>query len=528
MKRMWGRGVVAGALVVATLVGWAGGEDAKSDKLPADLAHVPTKALWLASMRPAPLYSSEAGKLVRQKMPREAKGLAEGLEEDLGVSPDKIERLTAVLRHARSSGPPLIFVGTTEKFDPKKVFAGPLGGGKQGQVAGRAYTVSGKWAGAVLAERAFVLGPVDEVRLVLSTTPDGKGDLAPAVRLAAGKHLAVVGVAPQALPPLPEDLPAEFEPLKPLLKAGIATATLDLDRPIALRLRLTFPDAEAAAAGVKAVEAGRKLGLGFLDQAITALKKEKATEGLAGQATLLRDGVKEGSLKREGNLIQGEVRVKMAPEVAAGGLLGGFLRVREAAARLRASNNLKAIALAFDNYEAAGGRLPAQAIYTPDGKPGLSWRVMLLPYLDQSELYKQFKLDEAWDSPHNKKLIARMPWMYEIPGRKQSSPGQTFFQVFHGKGAVFDGKDGIKFEDITDGRANTFLVVEAGKAVPWTKPEDIPFDPAKKLPRLGGSFRGVFLAAFCDGAVRPVSDTVSEDVLKAMITRNGGEKLGDD
>ncbi len=152
----------------------------------------------------------------------------------------------------------------------------------------------------------------------------------------------------------------------------------------------------------------------------------------------------------------------------------------------------------------------------------------ILPYVEQQKLYGEFKLDEAWDSPHNKKLLTTIPKCYVVPGIKQTAPGYTYYQGFFGKGGLFEGKRGTNLRDITDGTSNTFMIVEAGKDVPWTKPEDIPFDPAKPLPKLGGLHKGGFYAALCDGSVRFISDKVSEKTLKAAVTRNGGEAMGKD
>ncbi len=96
---------------------------------------------------------------------------------------------------------------------------------------------------------------------------------------------------------------------------------------MSLRLRATFPDASSAAAGLKAVEEARKLGLGLLGESITAMSKVKSNEVIVGLANELRDGVKEGRLKQEGSVVLGEVRVKIDPAVAMGSLLGGMMRV---------------------------------------------------------------------------------------------------------------------------------------------------------------------------------------------------------
>jgi hypothetical protein len=204
-------------------------------------------------------------------------------------------------------------------------------------------------------------------------------------------------------------------------------------------------------------------------------------------------------------------------------------KVREAAARAQSQNNLKQIAIAMHNYLDTNKTFPAQAIYDKDGKPLLSWRVMILPYIEANDLYKQFKLDEAWDSPHNKKLLARIPKTYQAPAGKPKHPFGTFYQGFAGKGAFFDGKMGVGIADILDGTSNTIMVIEAPKDVPWTKPEDVAFDPDKALPKMASMYgSGIFNAALCDGSVRAISLNITEATLKAAITRNGGEVLGAD
>jgi hypothetical protein len=203
-------------------------------------------------------------------------------------------------------------------------------------------------------------------------------------------------------------------------------------------------------------------------------------------------------------------------------------RARLLANRARSQNNLKQIGLAMHNYHDALGRLPAQAIYSNDGKPLLSWRVAILPYVAQDNLYRAFKLDEPWDSPHNKKLLAQMPEVYAPPGIKTKEKFTTFYRVFVGPQTAFEGKKGHKLTDFTDGTSNTLLVVEAGQAVPWTKPEELPFNPKKALPKLGGIFNGNFNILLADGSARYVRKDFNKEALRAMITRNGGEPIGPD
>jgi RNA polymerase sigma factor (sigma-70 family) len=190
----------------------------------------------------------------------------------------------------------------------------------------------------------------------------------------------------------------------------------------------------------------------------------------------------------------------------------------EAGARMISENNLKQLGLAMHNFLSTYNTFPAHAIYNKDGKPLLSWRVAILPYIDQNELYKEFHLDEPWDSEHNKKLLDKMPKVYGEKGT------ETHYRVFVGKGAIFEGKEGIKIQDITDGTSNTILIVEGPDTVPWSKPADYEYDASKELPKLGGKpFENGIHACFADGAVRLLPNKITEKTLRALITRNGGE-----
>jgi hypothetical protein len=197
-------------------------------------------------------------------------------------------------------------------------------------------------------------------------------------------------------------------------------------------------------------------------------------------------------------------------------------RLEQVEARKAVTNGLRQLALAMHNYHGTYGHFPPAAICGKDGKPLLSWRVALLPYLAEKELYDQFKLNEPWDSPHNKKLLAKMPQVF-APVAGKAKANATFYRVFTGKGTVFEGKRGTRLQDIKDGASNTLLIVEAGDAVPWTKPEKLPYDPAKALPKFGQQFRGGFYLALCDGAVQFMLTPINEKAFRARITPNGGE-----
>ena len=197
--------------------------------------------------------------------------------------------------------------------------------------------------------------------------------------------------------------------------------------------------------------------------------------------------------------------------------------------RQQAINNLKLIMLAMHNYENATLALPTDSS-DKDGKALLSWRVLLLPYLDdqklqEQKLYEKFALNEPWDSKTNKPLIAEMPKVF-APVRVKDLEGHTFYRGFSGNGAFFELGKKRGFVNITDGTSNTIGIIEAGEAVIWSKPgTDIPFDPTKPLPALGKDIDGVFHAATLDGAVHRIRRDFDAETMKAAITISGGEVI---
>jgi hypothetical protein len=190
---------------------------------------------------------------------------------------------------------------------------------------------------------------------------------------------------------------------------------------------------------------------------------------------------------------------------------------------------LKKIAMALNAYHDDRGHYPPAALAGKDGQPLLSWRVALLPYLGEERLYKEFKLDEPWDGPHNKKLLERMPQAYAAsypygPG----APWRTPLQVFIGTGSVFEPGKTVRKADLRDGPGRTILVAEAEgeQMVPWTKPAELTFAAGQSLAPLYGRFDSGFHALFADGTVRKLTKTrVSEQNLRALITRAGGESV---
>ena len=190
--------------------------------------------------------------------------------------------------------------------------------------------------------------------------------------------------------------------------------------------------------------------------------------------------------------------------------------------------NLKQIGLALRTYHEMYGRWPPAMKLGADGQPLYSWRVLLLPFLEEQYLFGQFKLDEPWDGPHNKPLLEKIPKCYMLATASKDAAGMTPYQVFVGPGTAFEQDD---FPDVP---SDMMLVVEAASAVPWTKPADLVYAPGQPLPPLGGHFRKPihlwcyelgrrdgFNACFADGQVRFLYSDTDERTLRGYISRNG-------
>ncbi|MEX2091811.1 MAG: DUF1559 domain-containing protein [Pirellulales bacterium] len=201
----------------------------------------------------------------------------------------------------------------------------------------------------------------------------------------------------------------------------------------------------------------------------------------------------------------------------------------ESTRRRQRMDQFKQMAFAMHNYADINKHLAPPAIHDANGRPLLSWRVAILPYLEQDNLYAlyaQFHLDEPWDSPHNLTLVKFFPSNYSDPAHPElAREGKTTYVVPVGPGTVFDTKDGIAFREITDGSSKTIMIVEVPpeNAVIWTKPEDWEVDMAHPLRGLERTDRDYFVGAWCDGSGRAMPTDVKSDVLRANLTRAGGE-----
>jgi hypothetical protein len=342
----------------------------------------------------------------------------------------------------------------------------------------------------------------------------------------SGKNALVIGLDPSQLPnEIFSAGPPELQPFIPLLKSKAIVLQANLDKELSAEVRFVGEKED------QAIEAERSFNLlmKLADEGLaTVIKDEKPSDDLKPlipALTELQKVVQGVKAERQELVTTAKASLKADPNLARP-IVAALLRPFSASARLQSQNNMKQIGLALHNYHDQNGIFPAAAIVDKKGKALLSWRVAILPFIEQENLYRQFKLDEPWDSEHNKKLIDKMPRTYALP-YDATKVGQTNYRVFVGNNAAFDLVQGLRIAQFTDGTSNTLLVVEAAEGVPWTKPDELEFDPQKPMMkhlRFEGNICNILLA---DGSVRAVSTKLPENTLRLLIQKDDGMPIGE-
>jgi hypothetical protein len=528
-------GGIGGVVLCAGLLAWFAGrpELAAQDQpasapkaaLPPDLERVPADAALFVSARVAELWNSEPVKGLRQRMEQElAKGMKD-FQKEVGVEPGDMERATLVVTHFKAQGP-IFFITTIKPYDRAKILATVLPGVKAENRMGQVFFVSdNNRAIFFITDRTYLVATPEGVRGYLDQPPAHEGPLSGALQLAAEKPQIAGGFNVAAFArEVGGQLPPQMEAFKDLLKARTATWTVELGGQNGADLRLHFANDAEAKQAEQPLRAAIDLIRAEIEEGAKQMSRTAANGAKLTHMFKLADlALRTAAVTQKGPQLQVALSVKMDTATLVASLVESVQRMRQSASSMQSVNNLKQIALAMHNYQSTYNHLPPQATYSKDGKPLLSWRVLILPFIEQDALYRQFKLDEAWDSPNNKKLLAQMPKVYADPNAPPTQT-MTYYQGFVGPGAFFEGKKGLSLpNDFPDGTSNTLMVVEAANPVPWTRPDDLQYDPNKPLPKLGGFVDNRFAAAYCDGSVRMLKQNIKESVLRALITRNGGE-----
>lgn len=532
---------------VLSLAGTLHSQDAA---LPPDLALVPADALGFVHVRLKDIWASEHFNEWRDTILKAGDKAVAAFDKRFFPTPSSIDRITLVVQAPQAGQHEPVILGiltTSRPIDREGLVKYTLAGSTPEKVGGKTLYVDAKMKTEVtiVSDTILAFGNPGAVRAALEQPPSRQGPLSEALALAKTGKTLVIALNSSALPPAAlREVPPPFQPI---LRARLAMLTLDLKGQGQVDLSLNYATPRQTEEAEEAARAGLNLARKFVEQGKAILTTKVLGDGKPGSLEELPEAA--GSLvglgalnrldeflaapplKKEGNALlvssrlpQGGAMVLSMGAISTGLLLPAVQKVREAASRTQDQNNLKQIALAFHNYHDTYRGLPPAAICDKAGKPLLSWRVAILPFIEQDNLYRQFKLDEPWDSEHNRKLIPLMSPIYALPNAP-SKPGETHYRVFVGNGALFDLDKKVGFNQITDGLSNTLLVVETADGVPWTKPEDISYNPKAPLPKFGNFYQGGFNAAFGDGSVRYFSPTVAEATLRAMITRGGGEVI---
>jgi beta-lactamase regulating signal transducer with metallopeptidase domain len=246
---------------------------------------------------------------------------------------------------------------------------------------------------------------------------------------------------------------------------------------------------------------------------------KNAMEVLLSAGTKLAEAAK---VQTDGGTVSVTTSIPLT-EVPISSIVSALIATRKAADRSQSANNLKQIALAFHMFESANRKFPhSTKSPDPSHKHPVSWRVMILPFMEQKALYNLYRFDEPWDGPNNSKLLSMVPIQYRHPEAPAGSTNTPYLAIT-GEEAMFQPSKETLPSDVRDGLANTIMVVESKSTIPWTKPDDLAYASDKPLPFVGGFFDEGFHAAFGDGSVRFISKTIAESVLRALMTARGGE-----
>ena len=204
-------------------------------------------------------------------------------------------------------------------------------------------------------------------------------------------------------------------------------------------------------------------------------------------------------------------------------LLPAIETARSAAQGTQGRNNMKQLGLAMHNFHDVYLRFPNAASKGSNGKGRLSWRVHILPYLDEWELYQQFNLEEPWDSPHNRPLVDQMPDVY-ASSYGGTEPGKTTYMVPVSTGTAFADQKGRRIRDITDGTSNTIMMieVEASRAAYWTEPADYSVNTSNPFEGLARQNGSIIPILFCDGSIQPISAELDSQTANHLFTISDG------
>lgn len=494
--------------------------------------------------------------LIKQ-MPDMKERLFKGFEKELGMAVSDLETLTLYLNQPRVGGgefeeprPPYFLLRSKKPFDAAAVKSSVGENGKTIQFGKYSLTTGSQRGVSLLDDRTALIIAFNNqfsaenaqkelltLYAALDTSvqiPDG---LKPAVEAASNtKHLTVTGfVISKELSELMQEqlknLPPMMSPFKPLAPIQSGVLTVDYvkgaEKDLQVKLLGRYADAGSATAAQNAL----RFAVGAGKMAITSLPNRNDPD-MKSMYDFLGKQLDQVKLETSDKDLVVNYQINLGTVMPM--LTTATERVRKAADFMVSANNMRQCIIAMHNYHNDFAKMP-EAATLKNGKPMHSWRVMMLPYLEHDNIYKQVRLDEPWDSESNKKLFESipMPKVYAHPTKTDSDNKTTFYKVFVSKSDI-NPRAGFSLGkpitlgqmSVQDGTSNTMAMIEAGPPVLWYKPEDIEFDPKAQLPNLVSPWKDKKVnIGFFDGSIRTGWLGTDEETWKGFITINGGEQV---
>ena len=518
---------------------------------PEDLKLVPGNAVLAVHMDLAKLWQSESMNDMRELLKKAGPKALIELEKRFVPDPTTVETVTGFVMFPKNPGSPPEFaflISLKKPVKEKALFLSAMPDGETIKKDGTNMVVKDD-IGLILMNQGklIAVGAPSLLPTLGKNTAPAKGDFA---RFLKGNAAGLINAAIN-FEPIPKEVFASAPPPFNSIVNGMQymEAGIAVEKTLRLSTTITYEKEDQAKAALETVKGFAKMGLAEMVEPRKEVEKRvfpkdqvganpltdlpEFLAALAGLAILneAENLLKNPPITLAGTSLKADYTAPQISSnalipttaIAIGMLLPAVQKVREAAQRTSSINNLKQIALAMHNYNSTYGAFPAAAICDKKtGKPLLSWRVAILQYIEEEALYKQFKMDEPWDSEHNLKLAKNMPKIYFHPKANKPGDDKTHYRLFYGKGAAFELNKPSGLAQITDGSSNTLMVVEAEESVVWTNPNDLAFDPAKALPKML-SIDGKFSAAYCDGSVRTFKMPIDQEILKLLIQKNDGK-----
>ncbi|MBL8814035.1 MAG: DUF1559 domain-containing protein [Planctomycetaceae bacterium] len=515
---------------------------------PIELAYLPENAELVFYARPADLFKSGFAAPLTQ-MPDFSRGMGD-MKKDLGFDITEIESVTAGVANLVATALPLMMggAGGPPGAPPDQALMAKMFGGKNSVSVLRTVsdqdivpfltkqgatqkTIGGAtvyvipspnpevpaMAVYVADAKTFVFASEDGMEATLKRSSSVNRDEFQFV--SRSSHVVIAFASPLlagmsgSIPQLPETAPPPVIQLVDAVRGKISGAGISIsagsDLQLMISSSLTEESSDAATGLTATIELAKQMAPFATASAPPAFQPvlQKMVESLSASSEAATLKVTTEVPFELVNAIQSN------PEI-----LGPIAAARAAADRTQTMNNLKQVALAMHNFHDTNRHFPAadgNGLAGTEAK-GLSWRVHLLPYLEQQELYNQFHFDEPWDSEHNKSLLPLMPPMFKVTGVEE--PGMTTMHIFTGNKSAFPEGKAPSIRDILDGTSNTIMAVIAGPetAQPWTKPGGLVFDEQDPLTALG-TIGQVLNLVLMDGSTVSMPTPLDPSTIRLMI-----------